>query len=508
METPEQSAPAVPTAAAPGEAPAAALPDRYVAYVFDDVNTTFTDLAQTREAAYRHIVTSLRPDERAGIFTTSGEGGVDFTLDREKLHKALAAIRPQNTIVQAGDCPPMTIYQADAIENGDTMSIGAAMADFKTCADRDANENSGEIEWRVLNFARAMMGLADRNLNTVFTTMNGLIQKLSLMSGQRTMVFVSSGFLVTTERRPDESAMLERAVRANIVVNSLDARSLYALPPGLDAAARTNNSTDVALPPIGDPMSGMANDPGLSGSSGSGPPTIIYKTRAARDEAFGNREVMAEFAANTGGRFFENSNDLQGGFARLATAPEYLYVLGFAPQDLKLDGKYHNLKVSLHNVKGIALEARRGYYAPRYSKDPAERSKEEIEEAFFSRAEIGGIPVSVHTQFFKTSDYEATLSVLAKIDVRQLQFRKEADRNRNDLTVVVGLFDSDGRYVKGTQKVLELRLRDETLKGAAGSGISVRNTFNVAPGTYFVRLVARDSEGESMATQMATVEIQ
>jgi hypothetical protein len=263
------------------------------------------------------------------------------------------------------------------------------------------------------------------------------------------------------------------------------------------------NSTMTSMPAMGPAFNGGSQ--GCGGSGGCS--TLTIKQQAARDEAFANRDVMAEIAANTGGRFFENSNDLLKGFERLATAPEYIYVLGFAPQDLKLDGRYHTLKVSLHNGTGLTLDARRGYYAPRYAKDPAERSKEEIAEAFFSRAETADIPVVIQTQFFKTSDYEATLSVSAKIDVRQLQFRKEADRNRNDLTVVAGLFDSDGNYVTGTQKVLEMRLREETLHGRLASGITVKNTFTVAPGTYFVRLVVRDSEGQTMGARSAPVEI-
>ena len=182
-------------------------------------------------------------------------------------------------------------------------------------------------------------------------------------------------------------------------------------------------------------------------------------------------------------------------------------MLGFVPEDLKLDGKYHSLKVTLRNGKGITLEARRGYYAPRYSADPAESAREEIEEAVFSRGEIHDIPVVIETQFFKTGDYDATLSVSAKVDISQLPFRKEDGRNRNDLTVVAGLFDRDGNYVTGTQKVVEMRLRDETLQNRLGSGITVKTTFNVAPGQYLIRLVLRDAEGQLMASQNGSVEI-
>ncbi len=500
-ETAEAPAPSVPAPSAPPPTPAPTPPQRYVAYMFDDVNLGFAQLAQARDAAFRHMANSMQPAERAAVYTTSGQGGVDFTDDREKLQKALLAIRPQNRIVQSSDCPPLTVYQANALTNGDDVAaLAAAMADYRSCALRDPNEDDNAIAWRVLNSARAILNLADRNINTFFTALEGVVRKLSQMSGQRTIVLVSSGFVMTADRRQEESAILERAVRANVVVNSLDARALYALAPGLDASAHTMNSQISSLTAPGAPLNGGA-------ATATTDSSISIKAQEARAEASANREVMAEIAANTGGRFFENSNDLQGGFARLATAPEYIYVLGFAPQDLKLDGRYHTLRVSLHNAKGVTLDARRGYYAPRYANDPAEQSKEEIEEAFFSHSETRDIPVVMQTQFFKTGDYEATLSVSAKIDVRQLPFRKEADRNRNDLTVVAGLFDRDGNYVAGSQKVVEMRLRDETLKGRLASGISVRNTFNVTPGTYFVRLVVRDAEGQSMAAHSAPVEI-
>ena len=67
-----------------------------------------------------------------------------------------------------------------------------------------------------------------------------------------------------------------------------------------------------------------------------------YQLASATSDA----DVMAELASATGGTFVENSNDYVGGFKRIAAQPEFIYVLGFAPQNLKLDGSYHTLKVS------------------------------------------------------------------------------------------------------------------------------------------------------------------
>jgi hypothetical protein len=93
-----------------------------------------------------------------------------------------------------------------------------------------------------------------------------------------------------------------------------------------------------------------------------------------------------------------------------------------------------------------------------------------------------------------------------------LRFRKveEANkeaRNNDTLTVVAGLFDANGNYISGIERVVELHLRDQTLAGLQSTRISFKETFNVAPGRYIVRMVVRDAEGSTMAARNRGVEI-
>src|ERR1035437_6732533 len=83
-----------------------------------------------------------------------------------------------------------------------------------------------------------------------------------------------------------------------------------------------------------------------------------------------------------------------------------------------------------------------------------------------------------------------------------------AKQIRDELTVVVGVFDHNGVYVASIQKVADLRLRDETLERWLQQGISVRSSFDVKPGTYLLRLVVRDARGQLMGAQNGVVEIQ
>jgi hypothetical protein len=75
------------------------------------------------------------------------------------------------------------------------------------------------------------------------------------------------------------------------------------------------------------------------------------------------------------------------------------------------------------------------------------------------------------------------------------------------VTLVYGLFDRNGNYSQGIKKVVELRLKDETLE-RLGQGITVRTSFDVKPGTYLIRLVVRDAEGQKLTATNGAVDIQ
>jgi hypothetical protein len=217
--------------------------------------------------------------------------------------------------------------------------------------------------------------------------------------------------------------------------------------------------------------------------------------------------VLAEVAYGTGGAFFHNNNDLVEGFKRVAARPEYMYVLGYSPQNLKLDGALHNLKITLKSGGKFEIQARSGYYAPRRLADPAETAKQEMQDALFSREELRDIPMAIHTQFFKPSPDDAKLAVMTRVDVKNLRFRKENGRNLDDLTVLSGLFDRNGNLVTGDSKTIQMRLKDQTLESRLSSGITVKSNFDVKPGSYMIRMVIRDSEGQLMAAANGTVDI-
>ena len=486
VETPGKPVAAAPVEAvekAPGEtsstAPAPVIPQRYVAYLFDDIHTDFADLVRARDAADKHIASTLSPLDRAAIFTTSGQHNVDFTNDRAKLHDALMKLQPRPIArMQGHQCPDVTFYMADAIVNqNDSAILQALTADTITCANLDGPPAQQQAQMMVKSEASRAIQAGEQETHVAYTVLSDVVRRLSAMPGQRMILLASAGFLTLADERFEESQVIERAVHSNVIISALDARGLY-----------TDSTYDASR--------GMDN-----------PQAMATKSIYLRQEALAVAGVMEELADGTGGTFVQNTNDLTAAYARLGSPPEFIYILGFSPQNLKFDGSFHRLKVGLKPGMKLTLQARRGYYAPKHAVDPAEEAKQEISDELFSQEQVRDLPVDLHTQFFKSSDTDAQLSVLAHLDLKGIQFRKADGRNNDVLTVVAGIFDNNGNFLKGTEKTLTLRLRDETLASHMQSGVTVRTSFNVKPGTYLVRLVVRDAEGQQMAAQSGSVEI-
>jgi VWFA-related protein len=460
------------------KAPAGLLASRFVAYLFDDMHTNFGDLSMARTAAVKHVAASLQPTDRVAVYTTSGQNALDFTDDREQLRETMNHIMPRSRAPGvSSDCPDVPPYMADLIQNkNDTMALNAAAREAMACGPPEMTLQTAQAMAQAA--ASRVLSVNEADTQITLSVLKATVQRMSAMPGQRIIVLVSSGFLITINHRQEQVEVMDRAIRSNVTISAIDVRGLYTVIPGGDASQSNFRSV-----------------------------SSIAKSQYQSQSALAEGDSLAELADGTGGTFFHNNNDLQEGFRRTNASPEFMYVLAFSPQNLKFDGSYHALKVTAKETKGVTLQARRGYYAPKHSSNAEEDAKEEIRVALFSREEVSDIPVQLHTQFFKPTDKTAKLAVLVQVDLKHLHFKKADGRNKNTLNVVSAVFDRNGILVGAVQKNLEMRLKEETFAARLDNGIALKTSFDVTPGSYIVRLVVRDSEGQTMAARNGVVEI-
>src|ERR1039458_6665202 len=162
----------------------------------------------------------------------------------------------------------------------------------------------------------SVRGLSDCEQRSDGNAGKGGITQLANLPGRRMLLFASSGFLsVTLDEQQD--SIVNEALHASVVINSLDAKGLYAETPGIPI----NESVEVVELPVS---------------------SIVFQVRSLGDRLDSLDSAMASFAESTGGLLFRDNNDLDLGFYRLGVLPTTTYLLGFTPAE---DGKYHKIKV-------------------------------------------------------------------------------------------------------------------------------------------------------------------
>jgi VWFA-related protein len=332
-----ESAQGVASLAAPNVSPQPSpVPERFMVFLFDDMHLGAGDLAQVQKAATMMLAESLADSDMAAVVSLSGINS-GLTHDHRKLQEAVMKIRVQQLFRHDDHaCPSVDYYQADLIQNKrNDQALKLAMADYATCAHLQG-ATPGMMESVVRSAAGQSLAIGEHDVWSALATLSEIVGRMGTLEGQRSLILISPGFLTLTPgAMAEKSHILDLAAQANITISVLDARGLYTTE--IDASERGGSSAQ-------DLMTGQ-------------------HAQYHSDTMALNADVMSELAEGTGGTFFHNSNDLEGGLKSLAQGPEYLYLIEFSPEKFKPDGSYHRLKVKV-NQDGLKVQARRGYFAP------------------------------------------------------------------------------------------------------------------------------------------------
>jgi VWFA-related protein len=328
---------AIASSSAPGSSPNTAQPaspaQRFVVFLFDDLNLGSSDLPLAQKAATQLLEASLPASDTVAVLSTSGSNS-GLTRDRAKLQQAILNIRP-NTIYRyvPQSCPNVNYYAADQIvDKHDAMTLQAAVEDTLSCAGLP-NDPTGiqAAKQMVEQAADRAVAMGEQTYRTDLGFIQLVISKMGALPGQHILILISPGFLTPSgEAMALASQVLEMAARNNVIINAIDSRGLY-----------TTNLE--------------------SGERGGGSPLAARVQNQQRPISMTADEgVMADLADGSGGTYLHNRNNLESGLTTLFSGPKYLYLLAFTVA--KPDGAYHGLKVKV-NHDGLNVQARRGYFA-------------------------------------------------------------------------------------------------------------------------------------------------
>jgi VWFA-related protein len=478
----------------------------FLALYFDDLNTSDMDMVQARDAADGYLENRLAPNQKVGIFTSEGALS-DFTADPKQIHDALAKLHASpRALTRLHDCPELSDYQALQISESENNSIDAwkmaldeaahrcgmldpqALESFLDGSKRVPLPEIDSVMAAIRAQARSVLAQVEIQARSNLRQLEQVVSNLSQLAGQRTIVLVSTGFLSQSEQFQLDK-IIDQALRMEVVVSSLD-------PKGLALLMREAEVTR-----------------GYAPTARSGTITSAHNFDFNREARA--TDVLAELAEGTGGEYFHNNNDLNAGFDALAGSPA-CYILAFVPSTF--DGKFHKLEVKLTRTKGN-VQARRGYFAlknepkiqPEVGSEFEAKTKNdengEVRQAMASQEELRGLSIDVSTEVEPSSGETEDLTVIVRLDLSSVPFRKEGDRNLNRLTFAAGIYDEKGKWVNGEQKQVELEVPDPQLQNMRANGVGVKHTFILEPGKYSLREVVQDSEDRHLAALNRSIEI-
>ncbi len=339
---PPTPSPAASGATMPHAIPAPdATPPRCTVLLFDDMHLNEGDLMRAKAVGTKLLASPIGAREAVAVVSMSGSN-TGLTQNSNKLREAVAKLSGKNLYRKSGpECPNIGYTEADRIQNRhDGTAIENAIANYMSCANSVGLTHDIALR-AVEGAAMRELEMGDQDTRNSLAFVGDVVRRMRSLPGRRTLVLISPGFLtMTAESMAEESVLLDVAAQANVTISALDARGLYTT--GIDASQRGARS-QVEL------QNGMAQE---------------YH----RDSAEHSGNILGELADGTGGTYFHNSNDLQGGLQQLMAGPEFLYLLEFSLADVKHDGSFHGLSVKVSHA-GASVQARRGYFAPKTSKE-------------------------------------------------------------------------------------------------------------------------------------------
>ena len=317
---------------------------QFVVFLFDDLHLAAADMVAVKAGAIKTLGVVLGEGGMASVNSIWGRDDSGITNDRDKLEATIRNIRMmQGPYQRTGhECPHVDFYHADRIENRhDMRAFDVAVDETIVCAHLDPLIMRNLAETMVHEAAQLSLALGEQDVRIALIYIRDLLQKMANLPGQRTLILISPGFYAGIPgARPLESQVIEAAARANVTISTLDARGLYTTGPKAD-----------------DDFTGNAHE-------------TQERIRSHVESLTVVEDVMAGLADASGGTFFHNSNDIEGGLKRLASAPEYVYLLEFSLDKVKADGNYHSLKVKVDRG-GLTIQAREGFFAPKRGMEAA-----------------------------------------------------------------------------------------------------------------------------------------
>ena len=458
--------------------------------LFDKSFTDLPGLERSRRAASDLVRRRLEPADLAAVATFDIHNGIrvvaNFTEDRAVLSHAIATL----------GVPSLT-----RITDPLALAADLAITDLQAA---EALQEAALPQELVDSFARAQMirmRSADEqtylhNVGTLLDGLDGLAAALRGVEGRKQILYFSAGFdsrLLVGQWGSDQRSQGEAVTRGQLwEVDSMARFGDSRLRETLANTTRNLAAADTVVHSID--VTGLGSDHSLTQTA--------VQQDIGRDTT--NRETLGFFARETGGRLFDNANDLGPALAEMLEMTSRYYVLGIQPDREKGPGAFHKLKVKVAR-KGVKLSHRPGYFereASATAQTPLQRQFD-LAELVMTGEGRNDVPFTSLCLPFPAPGPKQTLGLVLQVPRESLQWSSSEPLGIEVYGYAVA---DDGSVRDHLAQSLRLDPARADPQGQA-HGVSVFGTFEVPPGRYTIRLMVREAASGKSAVRLLDVTV-
>jgi VWFA-related protein len=425
---------------------------RLIVLFFDLSSLQIDDLVRSLKAAQNFIQKQVTPADLVAVVIYSSDLRViqDFTNDRGVLTKALKSIEigPSSTLAS----------------NGSEGAAGGSDSFGNTIVTQNTGDafTPDETEFNIFNTDEKLAAL------------ESLADLLRVVPGRKSVIQFSSGI---TQTGVDNEAQLQETIdaanMADVSFYPMDSRGLVAMPPGGDASSAS--------------------------PSGTG----IYTAAAVSSEIsalHSSRDTLANIASDTGGRMFADLNNFAPAFQDVQRENSSYYLLGYSPSDTRSDGRFRHIKVVVDR-KGVRVEARPGYFAPKNFRQFTREDKEDqLQQAMNSPQPFLELPLAVDSAHFQQSNKLYYVVVAAKIPGSEVPFRSKSQAHETEFDFAWRATNSKGQVVAALDDTLPVKLNASTYQQVLKSNILYEGGLLLPAGIYTLKVVVREDQTGKIGT--------
>ena len=414
---------------------------RLLVLYFDLAGMSVAEQLRTQQAALRFLDSQITESDLIAVMTYVTDLNVlqDFTQDRDRL----------NTVIKA-----LPIGE-NGQSNGSTgdVSEGDSGAAY-TADDSEFNIFNTDRKLAALEFASKMLGS---------------------LPEKKALVYFASGMTRTgIDNQAQLSATVNAAIRSNVAFYTVDARGL------------------VASAPLGDATQASQGGQGMYSGAAQ---------RGTQANFQAQQETLYMLAGDTGGKALLDQNDLTLGIVQAQKDISSYYILGYYSTNLSLDGHYRRIKVQFKANATAKLDYRSGYFAGKefrqFSADDRER---QLQEALMLADPVTDLTLAVEVNYFRQARDRYFVPVSVKIPGSDIELAKKGGTESTRLDFIGEVKDSKGNLQANLRDEIPVKLKGENAGELARRNLEYDTGFELKPGTYSLKFLAREDQTGKMGT--------